>query len=73
MSAPAPKEIGLSPAKAMAFPLTALCWGLSVVTDPPGKCPVSNVGQSVNKLHDETLNVMSNLQIHQSAIICLSV
>lgn len=38
----------------------------------PGKCPVNSLGQSVNKCHDETLNVMSNLQVHQSAIVCLS-
>lgn len=46
---------------------------LSVVTDSPENCPVSSLGQSVNKFYDEKLNVMSNLQVHNSSIVCLPI
>lgn len=72
MCAPTPMEIGLSPEKALASPLTTL-WGLSIVPDPPDKCPVSSIGQSVNQFHDETLNAMCNLHIHRSAIVYLPI
>lgn len=66
MNTQTPMKIELSPAQDHSLSLATLCWGLSTVTDPPDKLPVSSIGHSVKKFHDETWNVMSNLQVYRS-------